>query len=219
MGIYHIEYLCDYKSKDGHKLYRIKCNQCGYETDMRYDCIGKATICRHTTLDGNFVSHNYQWDNQRLAKIFARMKQRCYNSLDKDYFRYGGRGIKIYKKWLDNPKEFEKWSMENGYQDDLTIDRIDVDKNYCPTNCRWITLEDNSRYKSTTHLITVNGIVKTGREWSKTLNLGVNTINTYMREYGEEITKQLIMARLNDKNMQSTYRPNNRTWFDVYNIH
>lgn len=72
------------------------------------------------------------------------MKQRCYNQNDPKYGSYGGKGIAICKEWLDDFMNFYDWAMENGYTDELTIDRIDPKKGYSPDNCRWITMEENN---------------------------------------------------------------------------
>lgn len=79
----------------------------------------------------------------RLYSIFQNMKQRCYNENDRKYKYYGGKNIKICQEWLDDFKAFYDWSMAHGYSDELTIDRIDSDKDYCPENCRWVTLIEN----------------------------------------------------------------------------
>ena len=76
-------------------------------------------------------------------------------------------------------------------------------------------MNNNSKYKSTTHLLTVNGIAHTGREWSSLLGIGVNTINRYVRDYGESKTKQLIDVMLNS---EPRHRDRNSSWFQVYNI-
>jgi hypothetical protein len=186
---------------------------------MQYRYISDAKVCNHIALGGNYIRRDYVWSNQRIKSIFRGMKQRCYNPNDKAYCFYGSKGIQIYSEWLDNPKSFEDWAIENGYNDNLTIDRIDEDKDYCPDNCRWVTLKDNARYKSTTHLITVGDITKTGREWSNYLNLGVATINRYVREYGQTKTIKLIQAMLADKNRDNKYRTSRTSWFDIYDIH
>ena len=72
------------------------------------------------------------------------MKKRCYNKKDKRYSSYGGRGITICDEWLNDFNSFYDWSMEHGYREDLTIDRIDNDGNYEPLNCQWITRSENS---------------------------------------------------------------------------
>lgn len=214
IGIYDVLYECDFRSKDGHRMYHIKCSECGWETDMQYRWISDAKKCTHITLGGYYIK-NYKWQNDRIGNIFSGMKDRCYNPTERSYRWYGAKGIKIYDEWLNNPKSFEEWALENGYNDNLTINRKDEDKDYCPENCEWVSLEYNSKYKSTTHLITVNGITHTGREWSETLGLGTNTINKYVRNYGEDKTKQLIDVMLNS---EPKHRKSHSTWFKTYGI-
>lgn len=80
---------------------------------------------------------------------WQHMKQRCSNPKNKFYHRYGGRGISVCEEWL-NIKDFSEWAFQNGWKDGLSLDRIDNDGNYCPDNCQWISLSENSRKKSTT---------------------------------------------------------------------
>ena len=75
------------------------------------------------------------------------MKQRCNNEHNSIYAYYGGRGIKVCKEWENNFLAFYDWAIKNGYDDTLTIDRIDNDKGYCPENCRWVTMATQSRNK------------------------------------------------------------------------
>ena len=79
--------------------------------------------------------------NARLYKIWCGIKYRCYNLNSNEYEIYGGRGIGLCKEWNNNFEEFYKWAIANGYKDDLTIDRINVDGNYTPENCRWTTMK------------------------------------------------------------------------------
>lgn len=74
------------------------------------------------------------------------MKRRCYNKNSKDYMFYGGRGIEVCDEWLHNYPNFREWAYANGYDKDApygkcTIDRIDVNGNYCPDNCRWVDMK------------------------------------------------------------------------------
>jgi hypothetical protein len=86
------------------------------------------------------------------------MKQRCYYQKHKEYHNYGGRGISICDEWMNNSKAFYSWAKENGYRDDLTLDRIDSNGIYEPSNCRWITIREqaaNRRTRSNTGVVGV----------------------------------------------------------------
>lgn len=220
INIYDILYLCDYKSNDGHKVYHIRCNECGWENDVQFRNIKNLSpTCIHKNVAGSYINFNrkLKWKNQRLRRTFEGMCSRCYNETTKDYRFYGARGIRICKEWLDNPTLFEDWAYQNGYTDTLTIDRIDSNKDYCPENCQWIPLEENSRKAGDVHWITVKNITLTGRQWSERLGLGVNSVNTFIRKYGVEKTKELIVAILNDPILNHNRKPK-QSWFNEYGI-
>jgi hypothetical protein len=177
--------------------------------------ISRAKQCKHVGLGGVYASTvaDFNWKNRRLQKIFNKMKQRCYVRESKDYRWYGDKGIKICNDWLNNPKMFEDWSLSNGYTDDLTIDRIDENKDYSPDNCRWITGVDNTKYKSTTSLIKVNDETHTGRDWAQILGIGTNTINNYVRKYGLDNTVKFIGEYLKNPGKQ----PNKgQSYYNLY---
>ncbi len=113
--------------KRGHNLRRGAVKSCG--------CATRALISAARTTHG-MTGH-------RLENIRRGMLARCHNPNSKDYGRYGGRGIQVCPAWKDNAAVFYFWALENGYADDLSIDRIDSRGNYTPENCRWIPLSEN----------------------------------------------------------------------------
>lgn len=112
----------------------------------------------------------------RLQEIFHSMKQRCYNPKCKSYKDYGGRGIVICDEWLSSPETFYNWSKNNGYTDNLTIDRIDNNKGYSPENCRWVSIKVQANNRRNNRVITYKGKSKTLSEWCEDLNLDYDVI-------------------------------------------
>lgn len=212
--------MLEKKDKYGHWIYKSMCSKCGYVRFSHYGKIASPKSitysCNHKRANGEFLPYiKGSWGNKRIGQIFQGMMKRCYSQNSKDYRWYGARGIGIYDKWRSNPFKFEEWALSNGYANDLTIDRIDSDKDYCPENCRWITIEDNAKYKSTTTILIVDGISHTGKDWAKECNFGCNVINQMLRKYLAEDVISLIRERLKDPNKT---RKSHQTWFNVYGI-
>lgn len=105
--------------------------------------------------------------NSRIYGIWCHIKDRCCNSKDARYKDYGGRGIKICKEWKNDFAKFYDWALQNGYKDNLTIDRIDVNGDYCPENCRWITMAEQQNNRRDNVFILFNGEKHTISEWAK----------------------------------------------------
>ena len=89
--------------------------------------------------------HNPSGKPDRIYRIWIGIKSRCRNTNDTGYHWYGGRGIDVCDEWCYDFQTFYDWAIKNGYSDDLTIDRIDVNDGYYPDNCRWITMEEQAR--------------------------------------------------------------------------
>ena len=123
--------------------------------------------------------------DKRLYSILHQMKQRCTNQKLPCYKNYGGRGIKVCKEWsLKEGKgynNFYNWAMQNGYKDALSIDRIDVNGNYEPNNCRWINNKQQCNNKRNNRRITYNGETHTMMEWSEILNINYNALRTRIK--------------------------------------
>lgn len=97
-----------------------------------------------------------------LYSKYCGMKERCYNKNYKYYHRYGGRGIKVCKEWLDSFQNFADWAYKSGYDDnksgyEQTLDRIDNNGNYCPDNCRWADQKTQTKNRSISSHIIFNG--------------------------------------------------------------
>ena len=108
--------------------------------------------------------------HSRIYSIWSDMKRRIFNSNHQYYRLYGGKGLSMDEKWVNDFQEFYNWSMDNGYSDDLTIDRIDNNKGYYPYNCRWTTTVVQANNTSRNHYIEINGETRTLAEWCKFYN-------------------------------------------------
>lgn len=120
-----------------------KCPFCGKLIERRTQQIKsiKSCGCKSSELRSKHLyKHNSCYT--RLYKTWMDMKTRCNNPKNKRYMRYGGRGIKICEEWLDFTV-FKEWALANQYDDTLTIDRVDNDGNYEPSNCEWVTIQEN----------------------------------------------------------------------------
>lgn len=143
--------------------------------------------------------------NKRLYFIFNQMKQRCYNPKNKRYKNYGGRGIKICDEWLDNQNLFFEWSLSNGYNDTLTIDRIDCNKGYEPNNCRWVTQKFQQNNRTNNRIITYKGKSQTLSQWCEELGIPYSTIKHRVNEFHWSIEKA-FETKHNPKEVIITYK-------------
>ena len=117
----------------------------------------------------------------RLYRIWANIKTRCYNQNDPHFKRWGARGITVCDEWKNDFKSFYDWSMSNGYSDELTIDRIDNNGNYEPSNCRWVSVYEQNKNKRNVKFITYNGKTQSIVEWTHELGLGKETIRERLK--------------------------------------
>lgn len=142
-----------YRSNQQAWLWRVRCD-CGSETIVRpYKLFsGKTKSCGCMKVDRcKTYTEKYRTihggRHERLYAIWHGMNERCYTRTHKDYKNYGGRGIAICDEWKDDYAVFREWAISNGYEDGLTIERKDYNADYCPTNCTWITIAEQTRNK------------------------------------------------------------------------
>lgn len=124
---------------------------------------------------GNKLKETHDESRTRLYRVWQSMKQRCYDKNTNGYKDYGARGITVCEEWLKY-ENFSKWAKENGYQDNLTIDRKDNSKGYSPDNCRWLTIKEQNRNKRYNHIIELNGEKHCMGYWSEKLKIPMSTI-------------------------------------------
>lgn len=118
--------------------------------------------------------------HSRLNRIYKHIKERCYSPNCKDYKDYGARGITVCEEWLEKQRvgegskgwySFRDWALANGYSDELSIDRIDVNKGYSPSNCRWVSPKVQANNKRSNCYITYKGKTQSLMKWCEELGL------------------------------------------------
>lgn len=152
------------------------------------DCGNKTVVTRGDLTSGNTTSCGcYQIECIRerstrhgmsrtpLYKVWRDMRTRCENEHSTAYHRYGGRDIMVCDEW-EEFENFHHWAMDNGYERGLTIDRINNDDNYSPTNCRWVTMSIQGNNRSSNHIVEYKGIKHNIMEWSKIFGVNYNTL-------------------------------------------
>lgn len=167
---------------DSRKTYWVCQCDCGNIKVVRSDSLQSGAIrscgCMKKAQEKINLTkhHSHKMSGTRIYHIWRGMKDRCYNVHSPNYYRWGGRGITICDEWKDNFSVFYSWAMENGYSENLTIDRIDNNGNYEPSNCRWATIEEQSRNRKSNVVIQIGNSKRTLKEWCEIFELEYGTI-------------------------------------------
>lgn len=155
---------------------------------------GKSTCCgcgkRQIIIPKSRCKYNE--DEKRLYRIWQKMKERCNNPSNKDFKDYGARGICICNEWDNNFENFKDWALANGYDNSLSIDRIDVNKKYEPSNCRWVNQLTQCNNKRNNICFEYEGVVHTATEWGRILNINPNNMYRY---YHKGLTLEEIIKK------------------------
>lgn len=133
------------------------------------------------------ISEYEIYKNKRLHKIWESMKERCFYTKHPHYHSYGGRGITVCKEWMEY-LPFAKWAFRNGYSSTLSIDRIDVDGNYEPNNCRWIPMQEQHNNKRTNHFIYANGERMTVSQCAEKYDIPKSTVRYWANKHNDKLT-------------------------------
>lgn len=176
------------------RLWKIKC-RCGNvfisqpsETSGRCQKCGGEVRTKSITKHGeSFVKNGRA---TRLYNIWLGVRTRCYNKKNAMYKHYGGRGVKMCHEW-DSYMCFKEWALSNGYSDNLSLDRIDVNGNYEPSNCRWATQKEQMRNTRKNHFLTFRGETKTMVEWSEITGIKYHTLKNRINNYGWDVGRAL----------------------------
>lgn len=159
-------------------------------------CGSITVVSGSDLLSGNTKScgcrrKKHGFSRTRLHKIWLCMKNRCYYHNHDQYSNYGCRGIAVCDEWKNNFIAFMNWALASGYNDNLTIDRIDVDGNYEPSNCRWITNKEQQNNRRNNHMISFNGKTQSLTKWAEEFGIKSRTLSQRINGMHWSIEKAL----------------------------
>lgn len=170
------------ENRNGSTYWLCSCD-CGEEVIVKGSMLvhGKVKSCgcynRDLTIERNKKRASKEPRNKRLYRIYYGMITRCYNSKEKAaYGRYGARGIRVCEEWKSDFYAFQKWAFENGYNDNLSIDRIDNDGDYLPENCRWTDCKTQANNRCRTKFLVIDGVSHSVSEWADIVGISRETI-------------------------------------------
>ena len=158
---------------------QCECGNCKtVRSDSLQDGTTKSCGCLKKAQDkiNLTANHKHLQSGTRIYAIWSGIKSRCNNIHNARYMSYGGRGITICKEWNESFESFYKWALANGYNESLTIDRINNGGNYEPNNCRWTTNKEQSNNRRSNVLIIIGNAKKTLTEWCEIFQLNPHTI-------------------------------------------
>ena len=182
----------DHKTSTNHVYVKCRCD-CGNEVVVRASSILRQTTksCGCLAAERNKEkSTKHGMFGSRIYNIWAAMKRRCVDSKTQAFKWYGAKGIGFCKEW-EQFEPFFIWAKENGYSDNLSLDRIDSNGNYCPDNCRWTTFKQQARNRANNTVVEYNNEKHCLSEWAEKFNINYSTFLTRLRK-GYPFEKALL---------------------------
>ena len=161
------------KSKSGGATWLCQCD-CGNQSIVQGSALRSGVTRSCGCLNRELVTTHGK-SKERLYRIWNNMLRRCSNPSSQSYNYYGGRGIIVCPEWL-NFESFYEWAIDNGYNDTLSIDRIDTNGNYEPKNVRFVSNKVQQNNKRNNHYIAYNGKTQTVAQWAEDLGINANTL-------------------------------------------
>ncbi len=192
------------KTKSGQRKVIVKCPICKKEITKQLGNINYANSigcisCAMKELSRKSHINDIGYSNTKLYRLWKQVKDRCNRAKNINYKHYGGRGIKVCNEWANDFMIFHDWSIANGYKEGLTLDRIDVNGNYEPTNCRWVSMKEQQNNRR-------NNVVIEGytlSEIAQKENIDYEVLHSrYKRNKNityEELTKEVIHRNRKEK--------------------
>ncbi len=184
------------KTKNGITIWLCKCD-CGNTTEVRSTCLrsGESQSCGCITKE-RVSARNYRHGmfGTRIYEIWRKMRRRCRCKSEKSYRDYGGRGIRVCDEWNNSKTGFDnfyRWSMSNGYAENLSIDRIDNNGNYEPSNCRWATMKEQSNNRRSNHNVSYRGKEQTISEWADELHIDQRLLRQTLSRHNWDLEQAL----------------------------
>lgn len=175
------------KNEDKRALWECTCG-CGNTVivDGKSLRLGNTKSCGCYNLERiaerNKIIHKTHGEtNTRLFRIWSGIRTRCTNVNGEGYKNYGARGIRMCEEWLSSFETFRDWAICNGYDDSLSIDRIDVNGNYSPENCRWTTMKEQQRNRRSNKMISYNGESHCLSEWGDILGISDDVLGRRLK--------------------------------------
>lgn len=178
-------------SKNCETMWNCLCD-CGNALVVRGHNLKQGTTksCGCSRKDKRPYRETHGMSKTRLYRIWSLMRNRCECETSRAYHNYGGRGISVCEEWL-NPSNFFDWSLKNGYADNLSIDRIDNNGNYCPDNCRWVSRTVQSNNTRSNKFYTIGEKTQTLAEWCREYNISYKSVHDRIKRYGWDLKKAL----------------------------
>lgn len=196
------------KDKNGNWFLKCKCD-CGNEDfEVVMSSLTKGVTKSCGCLKKEMISKantKHKLCDTRLYRIHRGMLERCYNIGSKHYINYGAKGITMCDEWKNDFLSFYNWATNNGYRDNLSIDRIDFKGDYCPDNCRWATDVEQQNNKCNNIKITIKGETKSLKDWSEISGINLNTLRWRHRE-GWDVDILLSPLKKRNREIQNEER-------------